>query len=160
MVEKKYNTTPDAVFELLTNAKWLEQRCLDLGELSASVKAKKTAKGAHLTMSRRIRRDLPAMIAKVMKPESDMTIDEQWRRTDEGYAGSLTLDLAGQPVKISAEFTLTASGKGCVYWIQHKAKCGIPLIGSAVEKFALSQVEAGCADELGYLARHLKSGKR
>ena len=156
MVDKKYAATPEAVFALLTNAKWLEQRCLDLGELSASVKAKKTAKGAQLTMVRRIRRDLPSLVAKVLKAETDMTIEEQWTHDGDGYAGSLTIELAGQPVKLSGEFTLKAAGKGSVYSIRHAAKCGVPLIGGAVEKFALGQVEAGCADELEYLVGHLK----
>lgn len=156
MVEKKFSASIDVVYDLLTNAKWLEQRSLDLGELSAAVKAKKTAKGAQLTMKRRIKRDLPAIVAKVLKDESDMTIEEQWAPDDDGHSGSLTIELAGQPVKLSAEFSLAPSGKGCVYSIQHKAKCGVPLIGGAIEKFALGEVEKGASDELEYLAKHLK----
>jgi hypothetical protein len=33
------------------------------------------------------------------------------------------------------------------------------LIGGMVEKFALGQIEKGCADELAYLAAYLKKNK-
>ncbi len=157
MIEQKFNASLARVYDLLTDAQWLEQRCLDLGELAATVKVKKTSKGASVTMKRRIKRDVPALVAKVLKPEGDMHIDESWSPDDDdGHSGSLSLDIVGQPIKISAEFSLRASGKGCVFTIQHTAKCGVPLIGGAVEKFALSQVEKGCADELAYVVKHLK----
>lgn len=159
MVELKFSAATDKVYALLTEAKWLEQRCLELGEISASVKVKHTAKGAAIVMQRRIRRDLPALVAKVLSTETDMTIDEHWAADGDGYSGSLTLALAGQPVKVAADFSLMPAGKGCIYRIQHKAKSSVPLIGGMVEKFALSEVESGCADELDYLAKALKKHK-
>lgn len=159
MVELKFSAATDKVYAMLTDAKWLEQRCLELGEISASVKVKHTAKGAAIIMQRRIRRDLPALIAKVLSTETDMTIDESWLADGDGYSGSLTLSLAGQPVKVTADFSLMPAGKGCVYHIQHKAKCSVPLIGGVIEKFAIGEVESGCADELDYLAKALKKRK-
>jgi hypothetical protein len=159
VVELKFSAATDKVYAMLTDAKWLEQRCLELGEISASVKVKHTAKGAAIIMQRRIRRDLPALIAKVLSTETDMTIDESWLADGDGYSGSLTLSLAGQPVKVTADFSLMPAGKGCVYHIQHKAKCSVPLIGGVIEKFAIGEVESGCADELDYLAKALKKRK-
>ena len=46
-MEQKYGAPMDKVFALLTDPKWLEARSLAVGELSASVKAKK--KGGVLT---------------------------------------------------------------------------------------------------------------
>lgn len=159
MVELKFSAATDKTYALLTQAKWLEQRCLDLGEISASVKVKHAAKGASITMQRRIRRDLPALVAKVLSTETDMTIEEHWVPDGDGYSGSLTLSLAGQPVKVEADFSLMPAGKGCVYHIQHKARCSVPLIGGMIEKFALGELESGCADELDYLAKALKKRK-
>ncbi len=159
MIERKLSAPIDRVYSLLTNATWLEQRSLDLGELSATVRTEKTVKGASNSMQRRIKRDVPAFVAKILKPEADMALEESWTPAKGGYIGSLTLDLAGQPITITADFSLRGEGQGCIYSIQHKARCSVPLIGAAVEKFALGQVENGCSDELDYLEKHLQQNR-
>lgn len=159
-MEQKYSAPAAKVFELLTDAKWLEARCLALGELSAKVKVKKTAKGgATVSMTRRVKRELPGVIAKVLPSESDIQFEETWTPDGEGgWDGTLAMDIVGQPVKIVAEFTLEDAGKGSVYKIEHLAKCSIPLVGGTVAKFAQQQVEQGCADEFKYTAAALKKG--
>ena len=39
-MQHKLNAPAQTVLDLLTNAKWLESRCLALGDISASVKTK------------------------------------------------------------------------------------------------------------------------
>lgn len=159
-MELQFNASVEKVFGLLTDPKWLEARSLALGELSASVKAKKAAGGVVISMKRRVRRDLPGLVAKVMSPEADLHFEETWTPASGGRrAGTLTMDAIGQPVKMTAEFELESAGKGCVYRITHQCKSTVPLVGGAVAKFALGQVEQGCADELAYLAAYLKKGK-
>jgi len=159
-VEQKYSAPIDKVFALLTDPKWLEARSAALGELSAKVMAKKSAGGVSLSMKRRVRRDLPGIVAKVLSPESDLVFEEIWAKPGEGgHTGTLTMEAVGQPVKMSASFELAPSGKGCVYRITHKCKCSVPLLGRVVESFALGQVESGCADELAYLTQYLKTHK-
>lgn len=158
-MEQKYNATVEQVFALLTDPKWLEARSLALGELSAKVKVKKSAKGVTLSMTRRVRRDLPALVAKVLPAESDLQFEETWTPADGGYDGVLTMDIVGQPVKMRAEFTLESTGKTCIYRIEHQTKCSIPLLGGPVAKFAQGQVERGCADEFAHLVDQLKRGK-
>lgn len=159
-MEQKYAATVDKVFALLTDPKWLEARGQALGELSTQVKAKKSAGGVTLSMKRRVRRDLPSLVAKVLSPESDLVFEETWTAaTEAGRSGTLTMEAIGQPVKMSAKFELAPAGKGCDYRITHTCKSSVPFIGGAVEKFALGQVESGCADELAYLAEFLKTHK-
>jgi len=158
-MEKKLSAPVATVFGLLTDPKWLEARCLALGELSASCKARKSAGGVTVTMQRRVHRDLNALIAKVLNPDSDIELEERWAPADSGYTGSYTLQVVGKPVTVTAEFALTPQGKGCVYRIQHSAKVRVPLLGGAVEKFVVGQSEQACADELDYLADSLKSRK-
>ena len=67
------------------------------------------------------------------------------------------MDAVGQPVKMTAEFELCPAAKGCVYRITHQCKSSVPLIGGVVEKFALGQIESGCADEFAYLLNDLKA---
>jgi uncharacterized protein YndB with AHSA1/START domain len=156
-MEQKYNAPIEKVFALLTDPKWLEARSLALGELSAKVKAKKSSGGGvTLSMTRRVKRELPALVAKVLPSESDLQFEETWIPAEGGWDGTLTMVIAGQPVTLNAEFTLEAAGKSCIYRIEHEAKCSIPLVGGAVAKFAQGQVEKGCADEFKYLAEQLK----
>ena len=160
-MEQKYSADPEKVFALLTDAKWLEARCLELGELSATVKAKKAAGGVTLSMKRRVRRELSGIVAKVISPESELVFEEKWSAPDdEGVrTGSLSIEAVGQPVRVTAEFELMPSGKGSVYRIFHKTKASVPLIGGAIEKFVQGQIEQGCADEFAYTVAWLKKNK-
>jgi uncharacterized protein YndB with AHSA1/START domain len=158
-MEKKFTAPIDKVFGLLTDPKWLEARCLAMGELSASCKTKKAAAGATVTMKRRVRRELNAIISKVLNPESDIELVEQWSVDKEKRSGTFTLQIVGKPITVTAEFELAPEGKGCVYRIQHHAKVQVPLIGGVVAKFVMGQTEQGCADELDYLADYLKKNK-
>lgn len=156
-MEQKYSAPVKQVYGLLTDPKWLEARSLALGELSARVKAKKTANGATLTMTRRVKRDLPAFVAKVLPSEAELQFEECWEKDGDGYNGTLTMVIAGQPVTMTADFSLEPAGMGCEYRIEHVTKCSIPLVGGAIAKYAQGQVEKGCADEFAYLVKHLKS---
>lgn len=159
-MEQKYSATVEQVYALLTQGKWLEERCLALGELSAACKAKKSGGGALVTMKRRVRRELPGIIAKVVSPESDLEFEETWGADEQGARrGSMVMIAAGQPLKMTADFELLPSGKGCVYRISHKVKANVPIIGAAIEKFAQAQIEQGCADEFAYMVRYLKAHK-
>lgn len=157
-MEQKYNAPIDKVYALLTDPKWLEARSLAVGELSAKVKAKKSAKSVSLSMTRRVKRELPALVAKVLPAESDLQFEETWQPDgDGGYSGTLTMDIVGQPVMMTADFSLVPSGKGSVYRIEHRTKCSIPLVGGTVAKFAQAQIEQGCGAEFAYAVKALKS---
>ena len=107
-------------------------------------------------MKREVKREVSGMVGKVLPKQGSITIDETWSTDGEGHSATMDMALVGLPVKITAEITLTAEGKGCKYWIQHKAKCSVPLVGGAVEKFVMGELEKGAADELDYLAKALK----
>ena len=159
-MEQKYSAPVDKVFALLTDPRWLEARCLALGELSASVKAKKAGKGVAISMKRRVKRELPALVAKVMPSEADLVFEEPWGPDEDGVrSGTLSMSAVGQPITMTANFELAPAGKGSLYRITHVCKCSVPLVGGAVAKFAQGQVEEGCAAELAYLVDYLKKHK-
>jgi hypothetical protein len=160
-MEQKYAASAEKVYSLLTDPKWLQARCAALGELSATVKARKSGGGVTLTMQRRVKRELPGLVAKVLNPVSDLLLEEVWSApgADGARSGTLHMEAKGQPVTMSASFELLPAGKGCVYRITHQCKCSVPLVGGAVARFAQGQVEAGCADEFAYLVGHLKTAR-
>jgi len=156
-MEQKYDAPLERVLALLTDPKWLETRCLALGELAASAQTRTAGGKVFVTMKRRVRRELPRAVAKVMPPESDLVFEQIWSPEENGgRSGTLVMNVVDRPVRMTAEFALTPSGKGCVYRIKHKCKCSMPLIGGAVERFTLGEVEAGCAREFEYLVEYLK----
>lgn len=157
-MEMSFNAPAEKVFGLLTDGKWLRARCLTLGELSADCKVKK-GQSLVVTMRRRVHRDLPAIIAKVLNPDSDIEIIEHWTGDAKNRNGSYTLQILGKPITVTADFALESAGKSCVYRIQHHAKVRVPLVGGIVEKFVVGETEKGCADELDYLADYLKQNK-
>jgi hypothetical protein len=157
-MEQIYSAPVDKVFGLLTDPQWLESRCLALGEISAKVRVKKSSKGVAVSMTRRVKRDLPALVARVLSPVADLQFEENWASTDSGgYTGKMTMEVAGQPVTMTADFSVERAGKGCIYRIVHVARCSIPLVGGTVAKFAQGQIEKGCADEFVYLVNYLKT---
>lgn len=72
-MEQRFAASIEAEFGLLTDPKWFEARSLASVELSVSVKANKSAGSVRLTKKRRVRRDPPALEAKVMSPETIWT---------------------------------------------------------------------------------------
>lgn len=158
-MEQKYNATVEQVFALLTDPQWIEARCLALGESSVRIKTRKVGKGVVISMARRMKRELPALVAKVLSAQSDLQFEETWTRDGDGYTGTLAMDIVGKPVTMSAPFSLRPSGKGCTYSIEHQTKCSIPLVGGAVARFAQGQAEQTCAAEFTYLVKHLKSAR-
>lgn len=157
-MEQKFNTTADHLFELLTDARWLEERSLALGELSTQCKTKK-GDCLNVSMKRRVHRDLPAMVAKVINPDSDIEIVEKWTGNTAKRTASYVLTIVGKPITVTADIELQATGKSCVHRINHQAKVKVPLIGDVIEKFVIGETEKGCGDEIAYLANYLKKHK-
>lgn len=157
-MEFKLNCSVEKVYGLLTDPKWLQARSLELGELSAQCLVKKSG-GLNVTMKRRVHRDLPAIVAKVINPDSDIEIVEHWTGDAGKRTATYVLNIVGKPITVNADITLEAAGKGCVYRIEHTAKVKVPLIGGVIEKFVVSETEKGCSDELEYLASYLKTSK-
>lgn len=156
MVEMRITAPVATVHGLLSDPKWLEARCLALGELSASCKTRKAADGVEVRMQRRVRRELSPLVSKVLNPESELEFEEHWTADGKGHKGRWLMRIVGKPISVSAEFELVSDGKGCIYRIQHRASVKVPLVGAVVEKFVLGQTEQGCAEELAYLANFVK----
>lgn len=157
-MEQKYAASVEQVFALLSDPHWIERRCLALGEISAKVKVRKSAGALVLDMTRRVRRDLPPLLARIVSPESDLHFEETWRAPQDGVRrGHLLITAPGQPLKVTAEFELAPAGKGCVYRISHVSKADVPLIHHAVEHWVQGQIEEGCAAECAYTVKALKA---
>ncbi|MEP4146021.1 MAG: DUF2505 domain-containing protein [Halioglobus sp.] len=155
-VHHEFEHDADSVFSLLTDPDFLVDRCLGLGELEASCEVDQKAGVTEVTLTRKLERELPGFIAKIMSPVQTMHMTEHWRSEGDGsWSGDLTFEMEGQPIRISGEFELYPTDAGCCYSIEHTVKANIPLIGRKLEKYVLGQAQEGCVDELAYLQEHL-----
>ncbi len=75
-MEQKSIAPIDQVCARFSDAKWLEARSLALGVPSARSKAKKGAKGATVSMTRQVKRDLRAPVAKALPSEAALQFEK------------------------------------------------------------------------------------
>lgn len=143
------------VYETLTDPDFLVDRCLALGELSAECDVEEGEEATVIRLEREIRRDVPRFLEKIFGSVQVTEMEETWRPHKDGWRGEWTLKVRGQPVTVFADFELRSTAGGCRYSVSHRAKAAIPLVGSRVEKFILSQTSDGAADELTYLRDYL-----
>lgn len=151
----EFDQDVDTVYNLLTDPDFLVERSTALGESNAECEVEEYDDETVVKMTREVTRDLPSVLAKMFNPSQTMNMVETWRRDGDDWEGEYTIDIVGQPVTMTAKFSLKAKGSGSVYQIKHGCKAKIPLVGGKVEKFILSQAVDGSKDELDYAKEHL-----
>ena len=105
-----------SVFEVLTEPRFLVDRCLELVEQEASCEVEERGKSTVISLTRKVEQDLPRFLAKMIDPVQTMQMTETWRPDGNGgYTGDYTFAMQGQPVTITAMKRLTepASTKKC-----------------------------------------------
>lgn len=157
-IEYRFKASADRVFGLLTDADFLVDRCLALGELSAECTIEDDDDEVIITLTREVERNLPAFLSRIFSNRQTVEMVERWGSPRGGTRhGKFSLKVAGQPVAVEAAITLRADSRtSCVYSVEHSAKANIPLIGRRVESFILGQTESGARAELDYLAKALR----
>ena len=148
----------ETVFRLLTNREFLVQRSKDLGERSAGCEIEEAGETTRVIQEREIERELPSFLAKLFSSRQQVKTREEWRRSGDGYAGSFSWEIVGQPVQIKGRFTLKPADGGCLYRGKHDVKVNLPLIGGRAEKYALSEAEKSLLRELEYAGHKLGDG--
>lgn len=157
-IEYKFKASVNTVFARLTDADYLVDRCLALGELSADCTIEEDSDETVINMTREVERKLPSFLAKIFDTKQSVELVERWKGKGKIRHGSYTLTVQGQPVTVEAEMRLKAEPDGgCTYTIAHRARARIPLLGARIEKFILEQTEAGAREELDHLAKSLKT---
>jgi hypothetical protein len=145
----------ETVFDKLTDPDFLVERCVALGEKDIQCDVESNGRLTTVILARTIKRDLPAVLAKLFGAENRMVMTEKWENIGKNKIGSYLVDVQGQPVTLSAKFKLKSTDKGCEYSIDYFCKAKIPLLGGKIEDFILSQTEEGMRKEMDYLARKL-----
>lgn len=144
-----------AVYAVLIDPKYLVDRNLALGELSAECEVEQDGDCVTITAVREVRRKLPGVLARIFDPDSTLDMTEEWRAEDDGWRGHWTMKVREQPVTIMGSFQLLPTPGGCRYSVSHKVQAKVPLVSMQVRKFILGQTTKGARDELEYLRTYL-----
>jgi hypothetical protein len=153
-----FSADVDTVFDKLTDPEFLVGRCVALGEKNIQCDVESDGRKTTVMLSRTIKRDLPAVLAKLFGAENRTILTEKWEDMGASKIGTYTLEVEGQPVTLTAKFKLKPSPKGCDYSVDYTCKARIPVVGGRVESFILGQTEEGMRREMDYLQKKLASG--
>ncbi|MDH4040418.1 MAG: DUF2505 domain-containing protein [Gammaproteobacteria bacterium] len=157
MVEFEFDCAVEEVFGLLTDPDFVVERSLALGDLESSCKVQERGEVTVVVSDRKVRRDIPSFLARIFDPVQTIRMTETWRPNDDdsGWVCRQEVEIRGQPISVNADIELFATGDGCCYQLEQRARAKIPLIGARVEKFAVSQALEGCRAEMDYLEQAL-----
>lgn len=150
-----FSGSAEKVFDLLTDPDFLVQRCVALGEKNIQCDVESEGRKTRVILARTIKRDLPAVLAKLFGAENRMVMTEHWEAVGNSWMGHYAVEVEGQPVTLSAKFKLKPTEGGCEYSIDYSCKAKIPLVGGKVEAFILGQTEEGMRREMDYLCTRL-----
>lgn len=146
----------DSVFDIMTNADRLIERCQDLGEKNIRCSVEEQGRKTVVSLSRTVKRDLPKVLAAMFSAENTINMKEQWETIGSTYMGSYTTEVVGQPVTLSAKFKLKPTDDGgCDFSIDYQCKASIPLVGKKIEEFIISQTAGGLEQEISWTKKKL-----
>jgi hypothetical protein len=150
-----FDQSAEVVFDKLTDPDFLVKRCVALGEKQIECEMESDGHKTQVVLTRTVKRELPAVLAKLFGDENRMTMTEDWEQVGNSWLGTYEVKVHGQPVVLNARFSLKPASSGCDYEISYRCKARIPMVGGKVEKFILSQTEEGMRQEMDYLKQEL-----
>ena len=95
----------------------------------------------------RIERKVPVSLPGVGKsaPESTVVNDESWNIASR--SGRVVVELKGMPLAMSCATSITDDGAGCIVRYEWEVKSKVPLVGGAIEKMVVSDLQKKSQEE-------------
>jgi hypothetical protein len=157
MLEINFDCAVEEVYKLLTDPAFIEERSLALGDLESHSTVTPRGDSTIVVSDRKVRRDIPAFLARIFDPVQSIRMTETWRPNDDdsGWVCRQEVEVKGQPIKVYADIELYATHEGCCYHVDQGASARVPLLGSRIEKFAVAQALEGAGADMDYLASKL-----
>ena len=151
-VTHRYKQDIDTVFKQMTDKDYLENRAYWVKEVDPEVSIAWNGDLPTITLQRWVIRDYPKFLKKLFPPKQGMGQVEKWQKDGSNWKGSYVIDVQGNPVEVTGEFTLKSTPDGgCESSIIHGVTAKIPLLGGKIESYILKETQMGCDDELDYL---------
>lgn len=146
------------VFALFTDADEIKAKQKALGARKVRVlECKSTPAGASVRFVRELPATVPDVLQRFLQPWNRVEQAEQWRKTADGFAAKLTIDIANVPVSVSGTLRLEPSGSGCINDVRLDVSCSIPFLGKALAEFVAADCKLLVAEEYDYITDRLKT---
>jgi hypothetical protein len=150
-VKHSYQQDIDTVFAMMTSKEYLIDRAYWVREVDPEVEIEMVNGLPKITLQRWVTRDYPKMMKKLFPAKQGMGEVENWQKDGSNWKGSYVIDVQGNPVEVTGEFTLKSTPNGgCEFSIIHGVTAKIPLLGGKIESYILKETQAGCGDELNF----------
>lgn len=96
-----------------------------------------------IRIERRVLVQMPGL--KKAAGETTVVNEEAWDLLSK--TGSVTVEAQGMPLSMSCETAIRDDDNGCVVDYRWEVRAKIPLVGAALEKFAIADMERRAAEE-------------
>lgn len=141
-ITEEFPASPRAVYDLYTDADFLQSRLDDCGALDPQVRSVEPVGTGITTVTRQSipASVLPAMVSSMMSGDPGTERTEAWRPDGDGYLADFTVTIKGAPASIKGTMALTPTESGCTLTVQGQASVPIPLFGGKIEQTVVEQV--------------------
>jgi hypothetical protein len=156
-VTEEYSDTPAAVYALITDADFLQDRMVAGGGIEPKVISVATADGVTTVVTQQsIPADaLPSMVSSMLGGDPVTERTEAWRPDGDGYVADFSLTVKGAPASVKGTMTLSAAGAGSEFVVNGTATVPIPMFGAKLESVISEQIGAILAAEGEYTRSRL-----
>jgi len=94
---------------------------------------------------RQVPMQAPALVKKFIPAESTVINEERWNIKNK--TGAVLVEPRGMPLQLSCITALRDQGKACVVSFDWTIQAKVPLLGGALEKFVVADMEKRAAEE-------------
>ncbi|MFC5998584.1 DUF2505 domain-containing protein [Quadrisphaera sp. GCM10027208] len=138
--EIRYPASPDEVAAMLADEAFQERKLVATHAVSHEIEITGDASGAFTVTTRRTlpTDDVPDVARRFVGPTIDVRQVEAWEAPDADGArtGTVEVQIAGAPVRLSGTLSLVPDGEGTVEVMTGELKASVPLVGGRLEQAA------------------------
>jgi len=147
-----YPATTDEVARMLADPAFVRRRDAAAGALSSTAETEGDPAGAFVVRSTRSlpTDDVPQVARRLVGDTLELRQVDSWEAPgpDGARTGSMSLEVSGAPVRLSARLTLVPAGEGqATEAVQGDLVASVPLVGGKLEKAAEPAVQAAIRSE-------------
>jgi hypothetical protein len=138
-----YAATPEAVFAMLVDEEFQNQKCAATGSLHHTVSIVARDGRTVIVSTRDMPADdFPPFVRSMVGDTLPVTETQEWGppETKGARHGTLTVEITGAPVGLEGTLSLALGGLGCLETIEGDLTARIPLFGNKVEQAAAPAV--------------------
>lgn len=146
------------IARMLADDRFVRAKIDATGALDSSFEVIRDGDAFTVTTRRRLPTDqVPARFRSLVGQSLDVRVVEAWEAAgaDGARAGTLSIDIAGVPVRVTGRMLLTPSPQGTVQSLSGDITASVPLFGGPIEKAAAGAVDQVTAVERRVGLEHL-----